>query len=216
MSSSKLVFGVVAAIAVGCGTVNNSTDAGPPIDASVDGVPPIDTPPPRQVICGSGPIEVLPNGGFDDPSPLWTQDPPPPPSLICSGSIMPQAGTKAVCLGGADGTVRSLTQQVLLPAGAKTVTLTGWRCITTEETATADNDILEIDLLDGTNTIASLGKLSNQQGVAQDCGFSTFTLGPVATTDPVSATLRLRSTLDSARVTSFFIDTLSLKVSCSP
>lgn len=219
MSSNKLIPGVAVAVAAvvgvasGCGTVNNSPDAAPgdtqaPSDMQVPADGPL-----RPVICGTQPIEVLPNGGFDDASPLWTQDPS-TPVLLCSMTITPDKGPKAACLGGLDGSVLTLSQQVQLPLGAKQLTLTGRRCITTQETAAADNDVLTFDLVDGSATVATLGRLSNQQGVPKDCGFSTFTLGPVPTTDPVTATLRISSTLDSARTTSFFIDTLSLKVSC--
>jgi len=197
MSSTKLVLGVVIAVASGCGGVD----------------PPADATPPRDVVCGSSPIEVLPNGGFDDSSPLWTQDPV-TPSFLCDMSvIMPASGTKAACLGNTDGTVRTLTQQIKLPAGAKSVTISGQRCISTQETATADNDVLSFELLDGSTVISSMLTLSNQQGVAA-CEFSSFTATKPVTADPIVATLRLRSTLDSARTTTFFIDSLSLKVSC--
>jgi hypothetical protein len=33
---------------------------------------------------------------------------------------------------------------------------------------------------------------------------------------PVTATLRIRSTLDTSMPTSFYVDSLSLKVSCTP
>lgn len=197
MSPTKLVLGVIIAVVPGCGGVDPPTDAAPP----------------RDVVCGSSPVEVLPNGGFDDASPLWTQDPVSPSFLCDSMTIPPAGGTKLACLGATDGTVRSLSQQVKLPAGAKSVTITGQRCIATEETATADNDTLSFELLDGETVISSILTLSNQQGVPS-CSYSTFTATKPLTKDPVTATLRLRSMLDSERVTSFFIDSLSLKVSC--
>lgn len=168
---------------------------------------------PRAVQCGSQPVQVLPNGSFDAASPAWTQDPP-TTALICGASrITPADGTQAACLGGTDGTVESLTQQVPLPDGAKSVMLSGQICVATAETMPVDHDILSFDLLDGTAEVAAIGQVTNQQGAAT-CQFMPFHLVTTLASDPPTATLRIRSTLDTSMPTSFYVDALTLDVSC--
>jgi hypothetical protein len=53
--------------------------------------------------------------------------------------------------------------------------------------------------------IATLGKFTNQQGVAA-CQFMAFTLPAPVAGDPATATLRLRSTLDANMPTSFYLE----------
>lgn len=170
--------------------------------------------PARDVECGAQPIEVLPNGSFDASTPVWEQDPS-TPSMLCgkADGITPFDGTLSACLGRTDGTIRTLTQEVPLPDGAKSVVLSGQICISTLETAAVDHDILTFDLVNGETVVAALGQKSNQNG-ADMCQFTTFQQTGTLTSDPVTATLRMRSTLDTAMPTSFFMDALSLKVSC--
>jgi hypothetical protein len=193
MSSRDLVLGAIVACAAGCGDVAA----------------------PRSVQCGAQPVEVLPNGSFDLPTPPWVQDPVTPALLCGMPKITPASGTQAGCLGGLDGATQTLTQDVPLPAGAKTVTLSGQICIATAETAKVDHDTVQFDLLDGGNVIAAIGKSTNQQGVV-NCQFAPFELTATLSGDPETATLRIRSTLDANMPTSFYVDNLSLKVSCTP
>src|SRR5947209_1983590 len=98
----------------------------------------------RDVACGAQPVQVLPNGSFDAAAPAWMQDPV-TTALICGASrIMPFDGPQAACLGGTDGTVQTLSQQVPLPDGARSVVLSGQICIDTAETQAADHDILQL------------------------------------------------------------------------
>ncbi len=169
----------------------------------------------RDVQCGTQPVEVLPNGSFDAATPAWMQDPA-TTALICGAPrITPFDGTQAACLGGTDGTVQTLTQQVPLPDGAKTVKLSGQICVATAETQAVDHDILEFDLVDGATTVAALGQVTNQQGSA-NCQFKAFQETAAVSSDPVTAALRIRSTLDANMPTSFYLDALSLTVSCTP
>lgn len=168
----------------------------------------------RDAACGAQPVQVLPNGSFDAATPAWMQDPV-TTALICgSSTIMPVDGSQVGCLGSSDGTVQTLSQQVPLPDGAKSVTLSGQICIDTLETQAADHDILQFDLLDGATVIAALGTMSNQQGT-KGCQFKAFTETAALSGDPVTATLRIRSTLDASMPTSFYLDALSLTVSCT-
>jgi hypothetical protein len=200
MWSRALILGAMTCFAAACGDVAAT---------GVDAAGPL-----RTVKCGATPVEVLPNGSFDASTPPWVQDPV-TPSLLCgTPRITPVDGTTAACLGGTDGLTQTLTQPIALPSGLKTLTLTGEICIATAETATADNDVATFDVLDGTTTIAALGKQTNQQG-ASACQFGSFTLMATATSDPVTATFRIRSTLNTQMPTSFYIDKLSLTASCN-
>jgi hypothetical protein len=168
----------------------------------------------RDVACGAQPLQVLPNGSFDAVAPAWMQEPV-TVALICGSSrITPFDGTQAACMGGTDGTVETLSQQVPLPDGARSVALSGQICIDTAETQAEDHDVLQLDLVDLGTVIAALGKMTNQQGKTP-CLFKPFMLTAALTGDPVTATLRIRSTLDTAMPTSFYLDALQLTVSCT-
>jgi hypothetical protein len=165
----------------------------------------------RTVVCAGQPVDVLPNGNFDSPDPPWRQE---PPNLLCGQPrITPDSGTASACLGGIDGATNTVSRDVPLPAGAVSAKLTGRICIDTLETEARDNDVLTIDLLDGTVPIGSLGRRTNQQGTMA-CSFAGFTLEAPLARDPVTATLRIQSTLDTGKPTSFYIDTLVLTASC--
>jgi hypothetical protein len=192
MSSRELVLAALATIAASCGDVSS----------------------PRSVECGTQPVEVLPNRGFDDPTPPWVQEPVSPALLCGQPRITPKDGTQAGCLGGVDGTTQTLTQTVPLPEGASNLTLSGQICIATEETAALEHDVVQFDLLDSGNVIAAFGKKTNQQGVAK-CDYVAFELTATTPSDPETATLRIRSTLDANLPTSFYVDSLSLKVGCT-
>jgi hypothetical protein len=199
MSWRKPALWTITTITVACGDVSAPGDAAPP----------------RDVMCGAQPVEVLPNGGFDLSTPPWAQDPVTPAILCGAPRITPASAPQAACLGGVDGTTQTLTQTIPLPVGAKTLALTGQLCIDTAETATIDHDTLQFDVLNGTSVISALGKKTNQQG-AKGCQFAAFQLTAPVTSDPVTATLRIRSTLDTGLPTSFYLDSLSLRVSCTP
>lgn len=196
MPVSKLVLVVVVAVVPACGSVAAS----------------------RDVTCDSTSDKFLPNASFDLATPAWTQETTPVVAgqvLLCGSAITPADGTLAACMGGMDGQIASLSQTVALPAGAKTVTLTGQKCITTQETDAVDNDVLKFELLEGTTVIATLGQFSNQDG-SRECQFTAFPpLAATLTDDPPQATLRLRSTLNTLQTTSFFIDALKLDVTCA-
>jgi hypothetical protein len=191
---NTVVATLVGIACAGCGSVDNGDDDGG-----------------RQVQCVGGTANVLENGNFDAAEPAWLQD---PPGLLCGApQITPDTGATAACMGGVDGTVQTVSHEVFLPAGASSARLTGRICIATQETEATDLDVLTFDLVDGVASIGALGERSNQQGVA-NCQFATFMLETQLDADPVSATLRLRTTLDPNRPTSFFVDSLALTVAC--
>jgi hypothetical protein len=191
------LISVLACVATGCGKVDATTDGGPTVACD----PTTHT------------VSVLPNGSFDAPTPAWTQN---PPSILCgSPLITPFDGTTAACLGGKDGVVDTLSQSITLPAGVNSLTLNGQECISTKETAAVDNDVLSFDILFGENVLATIGKFSNQQGVAT-CQFTAFTKQTPVTTTATAVTFRIQSTLNDNNTTSFFIDALTLTAGCAP
>jgi hypothetical protein len=212
MSSRELVVAALISLAA-CGSVTALPDAAVPDGAAPDGAP-RDAAPVDAIACSTTPIEVLPNGSFDSATPAWIQDPSDPALLCGQPTIMPASLPSAGCLGSIDGTIQALTQTVALPRGATSLTLTGQICIATADTAAADHDLLQVDLLDGGNVIAALGKRTNRDGVA-DCQFGAFELTATLASAPATATLRLRSTLDASLTTTFYLDNLSLKVGCA-
>jgi hypothetical protein len=178
----------------------------------------VQPPPPdgevRSVACNGQPIEVLQNGNFDAIDPPWQQDPPDSNLLCGKPRITPDTGAFAACLGGGfDRSINTVSRDVLLPLGAVSARLTGRICIATDETDPLDNDILMFEMLDGATVIGTLGRRTNQQG-AKLCQFTNFMFEAPLTSDPVVATLRLQSRLDVGKVTSFYVDTLSLTVAC--
>ena len=166
----------------------------------------------RQVACNGGPVDVLPNGNFDGSDPPWRQD---PPDLLCGQPLItPDSGVAAGCLGGGgDGSIATLSRDILLPAGAISARLVGRICIATQETQPIDSDLVTFDILDGLGPIGALGQRTNRQGTAA-CDFMSFTLDAPLARDPVTATFRIQSTLDIGESTSFFVDTLALTVAC--
>lgn len=191
MSSRPLFLGAIAALgAASCGDVAA----------------------PRVVSCGTEPVNVLTNGDFDATTPAWTSE---PAGLLCGApGITPYNGTLSGCLGGTDGLTNTLTISVPLPEGAETLTLTGQICIDTLETSAVETDTLAFDLLSGNAVISPLGKQTNLQG-SKVCMFKPFTLTANTTSDPETATLRIRSTLDANNTTSFYLDALKLSVGCA-
>jgi hypothetical protein len=207
MSSRELVPAALIALAA-CGSVTAAPDAAPPDALGRDAAPP------DAAACSATPVEVLPNGNFDGLTPAWGEDPTTTPLLCGQPTIMPASSPSAACLGSIDGTIQTLTQGVTLPPGATNLTLTGQICIATAETAAADHDLIQFDLLDGSNVIAALGSKTNRDGVV-NCQFAAFELTATLARAPATATLRLRSTLDADLTTTFYVDNLSLKASCT-
>lgn len=176
----------------------------------------------HQVACGSVVAnppcrqgsDVLPNGGFEDPARAWGADP--GPTQLCpKANDFPAHGTQSGCLGVNGASVETLSQKVTLPAGAKAVTLTGVVCIDTDEIDDLQHDVLSLDLLDGQTAIARLGMLSNRDG-GSTCDFMPLQEIALLTSDPGSATLRLQTTQDGGKPTTFYLDDLSLTVDCTP
>ena|SRR5215510_708655 len=164
-------------------------------------------------LCRQG-TNVLPNGGFEDPMHKWAAVPGPTQLCLASRGFAAH-DTQSGCLGVNGAPVETLSQDVVLPAEARTVTLTGVICIDTDETDNLEHDSVALDLLDGDNVIASLGTFSNRDGT-HGCNFQPLHKTAPLTSASVAAMLRLRATQNGPNVTTFYFDDLSLTVGCTP
>jgi hypothetical protein len=191
---------LVVALA-GCSDILGLRD----VSVVVDGSPP----------CPEG-LDVLLNGGFEDPTSAWISDP--CHSYFCPTAVIPPPdGMWSGCLGVTGALVETMSQKVSLPSGVKTLTLSGSICIDTEETDNLVHDLLSLDMLDGENVIARIGTLSNRDG-AKGCSFKPILITKVPLpSDPGAAALRLRATQDGPNLrTTFYFDDLKLTVGCTP
>lgn len=164
--------------------------------------------------CQEG-SDVLLNGSFEDPTSAWVSDP--MHSYFCSRAVLtPPDGMWSGCLGVTSASVETMSQEVSLSVGAKTVTLTGFICIDTDETESLEHDVLSLDLVHGENVIARLGTLSNRDG-AEGCSFKPLPANKAQlTSDPVTATLRFRASQDGPTLrTTFYFDDLKLTIGCT-
>jgi hypothetical protein len=185
------------------------------IDQTACGRIGFDVPPDDGVACAAGAVDVLQNGGFEDPRFAWTSEQVPADrqhSWFCPQMVVPHIdGMWAGCVGLTDNTEQTLGQSVAMPAG-KMVTLTGKICIATDETTpTVAYDVLTLDVRDGQTVIASLGEFTNRDG-GTSCDFVPFSRTAMLTTTPAAATLRISAKLDAAKTTTFYLDDLSLCV----
>jgi hypothetical protein len=221
MSRYVVVLGVFAIDQVACGRIGFDAPPGAaPLDAAPLDAAPLDAAPlDAGVACAPGFVDVLQNGGFEDPALAWTSEQIPadqPHSWFCPKALVPRVdGMYAGCVGLSDKTEQTLGQSVAMPAG-KTVTLTGKICIATQETdPTTAYDVLTLDLRDGQTVIASLGTFTNRDGHAS-CDFVPFSQTAALTSTPAAATLRISAKLDVAKITTFYLDDLSLCVGDAP
>lgn len=201
-----MVLGVFAIDQVACGRIGFDPSLGA---ASPD----------ASVACMPGFVDVLRNGGFEDPMLAWTSEQIPadqPHSWFCPKQLIPRVdGMAAGCVGLSDNTEQTLSQSIAMLAGA-TVTLIGKICIATQETdPTTAYDVLTLDLRDGQTVIASLGEFTNRDGHTS-CDFVPFRRMAVLTSAPGATTLRISARLDAAKITTFYLDDLSLCVGDFP
>jgi hypothetical protein len=158
--------------------------------------------------------DILKNGNFEGGHTIWVEGPATEKS-ICNTIPMPfKEGTWSSCFGQHDNRQQTLAQQVTLPAMTSRLRLRGWRCLVSSETDGTVHDTLTIRVTavnDDTAVIADLGTWSNKDA-GSTCQWFWFDPPPVdASSSPPTATLRFASTLDTAHVTSFYLDVLSLQ-----
>ena len=162
--------------------------------------------------------ELLMNGNFDVGETGWT-NPGVPIVYPANGNnangnpdVAALSPPDVAWFGGLSSENDTLSQSVAIPADASMLTLTFYYAVITEKTNANEVDVFDAQLVAGSQTIA-LAHLSNLSAT------DTWTLVTAtlpATLAGQTATVRLHGlTNASNRLTSFYIDTVSLKaVSC--
>jgi len=184
-----------------------------------------DAPPPPDA-CVPMTTELLLNPTFDL-TPVGTswQATPIDPSypIVTNGGLTAQSPAYYAWMGGITGedegedTVTDmLYQDITVPAGTTSLTITGYNAVVTEETTTTtmyDTGTLDLIQTDDTpiENVLSLSNLTNTSSTWQ-----AFT--HVFTTNVAGQTVRLRMTTtnDITNATSFYFDTLALKATHCP
>jgi len=194
-------------------------------DASPDASPDAREPAPGEpdaMPCEPEWISVLANGGFEEGSASsWTKVPSNVEAIYRAGDglpVTPQSGSWAALLGGHDLRTQTLSQVVTLPKGASRIRLKGYRCLATAEVDPVVYDVMTLTLVKATDDTAELASFASWSNLdaASTCNWVFFDVDrPVAL--PEQAALRIFSKLDNGRVTTLYLDTLSLEAfACRP
>lgn len=154
-------------------------------------------------------VQLLKNPGFESGKVNWVSS----PSTIINNTATfpPHSGTWKAQLNG-KGTINTATlyQQVTIPSGACTATLSFFvRVSTTETTTTATNDKLKIQILNGSGTVLkTLVQLSN---LNKTSGYVKKSFNVIAFK---GQTIRVRflGTENASLKTTFLIDDTALNV----
>jgi hypothetical protein len=145
---------------------------------------------------GGTPAERVTNGGFESGNSFW--------SLGSGASVVTTrayAGTHSLLVGGTTSSTQSATQQVTVPTGASSQTLTLRTYISTAETGSTAYDTLNIQA-NGT-TLKSYTNASTK-------GSWTATTIDLSAYAGKTITLKLQAVNDSTLPTSFYVDVVSV------
>lgn len=220
-SSRPLLRCSWVALALGaCATGSPGSGGGPDAGSGVDAGPTIDGGgEPDATACVVGPVELLTNPAFDD-APVgtgWTEDAfdvviiqaPPDGATAHSGA------TVAWMAGYATTSDDHLSQDVVVPASATALEISGYVWVETEETGAADFDVAQLRLTTvGGAVVEAVGAWSNQTEGGAWQPFSFAAASPHA-----GETLRLQfdASTDGSLLTSFLFDSMSVSVqACQP
>jgi len=105
-----------------------------------------------------------------------------------------------------------LSQLVVLPADAASMTVSFYYAIFTREVSAAENDVMDVQLIAGTQTIP-LAHFSDNNPVGTWTRFSA----PLPTSlAGQTATLQFHDTTNASLITSFYVDTVSVQAVACP
>jgi len=121
--------------------------------------------------------------------------------------VTPQTGNYAVWMGGLDSATRSIYQDVVIPAGATNVSVTGYRYIATEEIAGVYDTWTATLRNTGGGVIETLGSFTNADALE---AWTVFAYSPITNIGGQTIRLHLENTNDITNNTNFFIDSLTL------
>jgi hypothetical protein len=157
---------------------------------------------------------LLANGNLDAGRTSWVAS---PADVIADDRGLPvelkaHSGNYFAWLGGAPSATRSLSQQITVPASAKTLNFDAKMFVATESETGRTEDMLQIQLLDSAGSALSTPKsLTNLDETRPGSSIVIWADLHVAITNPGRvASLRLLSTNDSVNNTNFFFDTMAL------
>lgn len=169
-------------------------------------------------LCGVGAVaggggggtgtERITNGGFEGSVSPWVQSG--AGALYVNPGNYPQAGTGYIYFGAANSVTGTTYQQISIPAGTSP-TLSFYLNVTSAETTTTTQyDKLNVEVRNSAGTLlATLGTYSNlSKGTAGVYSQKSFSLAAYA-----GQTIRVQfsSTTDSSAITTFRVDTVSVK-----
>lgn len=169
--------------------------------------------------AGVGPAgcdELVVDGGFEGGGQGWIQQPSPPlpTGVTLIDPFFRRTGQLAAYMAGRNSADDRLSQTVMLPAGATSITLNLWWASFTEETA-GSFDFLRAALYDPTSGALIVTLFSADNSTAADWTWEAapFDLAPYAGRTVV---LRFTATNDAAgRPTIFFVDDVSIAACAS-
>jgi hypothetical protein len=160
-------------------------------------------------VCSSS-TQLLKNPGFESGRTLWTSS---PATIInnSNGIYGPHSGSwKATLNGKGIINTASIYQQVTIPSGVCSATLSFWlRVATSEVTTTTAKDTLKVEVLNASGQVlqvlATYSNLNKSAGYLQ----KSLNLAPHA---GKTVRIRFRGTENASRKTTFLVDTTSLTV----
>ena len=100
------------------------------------------------------------------------------------------------------------SQTITIPASARAITVSFFYAVFTRETNAAENDVMNVQLIAGNQTIALL-HLSDITPVST---WTRFSATLPTTLAGQTVTLHFEDTTSGSQVTSFYIDTVSVQV----
>ncbi len=154
---------------------------------------------------------LLINGNFDNASSApWVQSGMNPayPIVTADAPITEHSAPSLAWLGGDPSTDMSITQDVAVPSGTASLTLSGYRIIGTQESAPSVYDVVSIRL--ETTGGALLEELATWNNTNPNGSWLAFSLPASGNYSGQTIRLRLRATNDDSYVTNFFFDTMTL------
>ena len=166
-------------------------------------------------------VELLRDGDFDDGGgAAWVEDSAGGFPIINGPGRLPLAahsGGDAAWLGGYADADDSLTQDVAVPDGATGAVLTFFLWVRTDRgPASAAGDLLVVALQDEQGTVLQQVAVFSNRDSREAWRPCRFDLADASALAGTTVRLVFRGLLDSAVLTSFFVDTVSLVASVTP
>ncbi|HEX6276318.1 MAG TPA: hypothetical protein VFZ53_24930 [Polyangiaceae bacterium] len=167
------------------------------------------------VTCTSVPVQLR-NANFDSGTANWTHfvDPEGTEIIVAGASlgVTPESAPNVAHFGGVDELYTEIFQSIQVPAGATTLTLTGYRHITTDEDVGGVYDLLSFqlyeDAFDANTLIDEFARVSNLNPTNGWVAF-TYSVDVSAYAGQI-IDLDMWSDTDSSYSTNFYVDSLAL------